>query len=49
MSNNLFICGDDAYPPLMKQDIKLKHDFIVNRNSMVSDLAEIVAEYCSYL
>ena len=49
ISSNKFIYDNVICERSMLQDIKLKHDFIVNKSSMVPDLAEIVAEYCSYL
>ena len=49
ISYNKFIYDSCVCRRSMKKDIETKHDLIINNSGMVSDLAEIVAEYCSYL
>jgi hypothetical protein len=49
IAENDFIYDDIVCQRSMEKDSKVKHDFIVNTSGMVPDLAEIVAEYCSYM
>jgi hypothetical protein len=48
ISCNEFIDNDLVCRRLMKKDTEFKRSFIT-RSNIVSDLAEIMAEYCSYL